>query len=133
MWAWVMPGVRCWLSLWVLFRDIMAFDYSTMITALTAEQRLHFYELFAHNLTVAIRGVWSDEKASDAEKVERIKRVNEIMHRVTSKVYVLRLSMHEWTEEDTWRMIEGYVAEDKVIEAEVIAAIKLSYGSVISS
>ena len=111
----------------------MAFDYSTMITVLTAEQRLHFYELFAHNLTVAIRGIWSDEKASEAEKVERIKRVNEIMHRVTSKVYVLRLGTHEWTEEETWKMIEGYVAEDKAIEAEVNAAIRYSYGSVLSS
>ena len=111
----------------------MAFNYSTMITALTAEQRLHFYELFAHNLTVAIRGIWSDEEAADVEKIERIKRVNEIMHRVTSKVYVLRLRMHEWTEEDTWRMIEGYVAEDKAIEAEVNAAIKFSYGSIVSS
>ena len=111
----------------------MAFDYPTMITALSAEQRLHFYELFAHNLTVAIRSIWSDEKASDAQKLERIKRVNEIMHRVTSKVYALRLNLHEWTEEDTWRMIEGCVAEDKGIEAEVNAAIKFSYGSVISS
>jgi Na+/phosphate symporter len=104
-----------------------------MITALTAEQRLHFYELFAHNLTVAIRGIWSEENASEAEKIERMKRVNEIMHRVTSKVYVLRLSIHEWTEEDTWKMIKEYVAEDKAIEAEVNAAIRYSYGSAVTS
>lgn len=111
----------------------MTFDYSTMIAALTVDQRLHFYELFAHNLTVSIRAISSDESASDAEKVERIKRVNEIMHRVTSRVYVLRLGMHEWSEEDTRKMIEGYVATDKVTEREVAAAIKLSYGAATSS
>ena len=108
----------------------MSFNYPELIGDLNPEQRLHFYELFAHNLTIAIRGIWSDGGISDAEKVERIRLVNEILHRVTSKVYVLRLNLHEWTEEDTWKVIEGYVAENKGIESEVNAAIKFSYGVV---
>jgi hypothetical protein len=108
----------------------MSFNYTEAISSLNPEQRLHFYELFAHNLTIAIRGIWSDGEASDADKVERIRLVNEILHRVTSKVYILRLNLHEWTEEDTWKMIEGYVAENKDIEPEVNATIRFSYNSV---
>ncbi len=72
--------------------------FAERMALLTEDQRLHFYEVLAHNLTVAIRGVWSDESISDAEKVERIKWINEILHRSTAKVYVLRLKSHVWTE-----------------------------------
>jgi hypothetical protein len=30
----------------------------------------------------------------------RIKWVNEVLHRATAKVWVLRMKTHEWTEED---------------------------------
>ena len=111
----------------------MSFNYQEAINGLNAEQRLHFYEVFAHNLTIAVRSIWSDGEVSDTDKVERLRLVNEIMHRVTSKVYVLRLNLHEWTEEDTWKMIEGYVAENKDIEPDVNAAIRFSYNSVINA
>jgi hypothetical protein len=57
----------------------MRFADNTM--KLSEEQRLHFYEVLAHNLTVAVRGVWSDSETSDAEKVERMKWVNEVLSR----------------------------------------------------
>jgi hypothetical protein len=31
--------------------------FAGRMAALTAEQRLHFYEVLAHHLTVAIRGI----------------------------------------------------------------------------
>ena len=34
--------------------------------------------------------------------------VNEILNRITSKIQVLRLHIHEWTEEDTWAMINDF-------------------------
>jgi hypothetical protein len=97
---------------------------------LSDEQRLHFYEVLAHNLTVAIRGIWSDERVSDAEKVERMKWVNEILHRVTAKVYVLRLRTHEWTEEDFESLILGYIASHPEIASEVGWAVRFSYRAV---
>jgi hypothetical protein len=94
---------------------------------LTEEQRLHFYEVLAHNLTVAIRGVWSDASISDAEKIELIKWINEILHRATAKVYVLRLKTHEWTEEDFGSLIRGFVDGHECIKEEVLAALNRSY------
>ena len=107
----------------------MSFDYPKAISALPHARRLLFYELLAHNLTVSVRAIWSDEDITDAEKVDRMKWVNEILHRVTSKVRVLRLGEHEWTEEDSWLEIRHWVSQNPAIEADVNAAVKWSYDS----
>jgi hypothetical protein len=79
--------------------------FAKRMRELSHEQRLHYYEILAHNLTVAVRGIWSDEQTDDAEKVDRMKWMNELLHRVTAKVYVLRLKTHVWTEEDSGSLI----------------------------
>jgi hypothetical protein len=98
--------------------------FTEQMGKLTEEERLHYYEVLAHNLTVAVRGIWSDEQISDAEKVDRMKWVNEILHRVTAKVYVLRLKTHEWTEEDFESLILEYVAAHPGIAGEIGWAVK---------
>jgi hypothetical protein len=97
---------------------------------LTAEQRLHFYEVLAHNLTVAVRGIWSDASLADGEKVERMRWVNEILHRVTAKVYVLRLKTHEWTEADFEDLLLDYCRSHPGIAPEVGRAVRRSYRAV---
>ena len=111
----------------------MAFDYPDSIGSLAHNERLLFYELFAHNLTVNIRGIWSDEGITDAEKVDRMKWVNEILHRVTSKIRVLRLNEHEWSEEDFWQGIRHWVSQNNAIEPLVSDAASWSYKSVMDS
>ena len=104
--------------------------FAEWMARLDEGQRLHFYEVLAHNLTVAIRGVWSDPSISDTEKVERMKWVNEILHRATAKVWVLRLKTHEWTEEDFGSLVQGYIDQHPGIKKEVIAAVNRSYQTV---
>jgi GrpB-like predicted nucleotidyltransferase (UPF0157 family) len=104
--------------------------FAEQVGKLSDEQRLHYYEVLAHNLTIAIRGVWADSEIDDAEKVERMKWVNEILHRVTAKVYVLRLKTHEWTEEDFERLLREYVAAHPGIAGEVGHALRFSYQAV---
>jgi hypothetical protein len=104
--------------------------FAENMVKLTEEQRLHYYEVLAHNLTVGIRGIWSDERIDDAEKVDRIKWVNEILHRVTAKVYVLRLKTHVWTEEDFESLVLGYIASHPGIAEEVGKAVRRSYQTV---
>jgi hypothetical protein len=87
----------------------VVFNYAERIGALTDEQRLHYYEVLGHQLTVAARMVWSDDKLTDAQKVSRLKWLNEILHRVTAKVYTLRLQTHEWTETDSFQDIRHWV------------------------
>jgi hypothetical protein len=111
----------------------MAFDYPEAISSLNPEQRLRFYEVFAHNLTVCVRAIWSNDNISDAEKVDRLKWLNEILHRITGKIGVLRLNLHEWTERDTWEMIQGYIEQNKNNSGDIGWAIKTSYESIVSN
>jgi hypothetical protein len=100
------------------------------VEKLSEEQRLHYYEVLAHNLTVSIRGIWSDEQIGDTEKVDRMKWVNEILHSVTAKVMVLRLKSHEWTEADFESLILDYVAKHPGIAKEVGWAVRYSFRTV---
>jgi hypothetical protein len=104
--------------------------FAEWMARLDEGQRLHFYELLAHNLTVAVRGVWSDGSIGDAEKVERMKWINEVLHRATAKVWVLRLKTHEWTEEDFGSLIRGYADAHEGIKGELLAAVNRSYRAV---
>lgn len=107
-------------------------EFVRQMASLNDEQRLHFYEVLAHNLTVVIRNIWSDESITADEKVERIriKWVNEILHRTTAKVWALRLKTHEWTEEDFGSDIGHYIALNPGIATEVSSAVGRSYRAV---
>jgi hypothetical protein len=105
----------------------VAFDYAERIGGLTKEQRLYFYEVLAHQLTVAARMVWSDEALSDTQKVTQLKWLNEILHRVTAKVYTLRLQTHEWSEADSFDDIRHWISQEPAIAPRVGWAVMVSY------
>lgn len=107
-----------------------AFDYPSAIGALDSEQRLLFYEVLAHRLTVSVRAIWSNEATSAEQKVEQLKWLNEIMHRVTSKIRVLRLNLHEWTEADSWADIQHWISLCPTLESEIEWAIRTSYATI---
>ncbi len=105
-------------------------EFESKVFALNEQRRLHFYEVLAHNLTVSIRSVWSNKDITDTEKVDRIKWINEILHRVTAKVWVLRLHTHEWSETDFASEIAHWVSQNSEIECEVDWAVNTSLRSV---
>ena len=108
----------------------MTFDYVKVIGSLDDKTRLLFYEFFAHKLTVIIRCIWSDETLPDSEKVDRIKWVNEIMHRVTIKIHVLRTNENEWTEEDSWQNFQHWISQNPAIEHDINQALDWSYRAI---
>lgn len=71
-----------------------------------SSERLHLFEVFAHNLTVAARGAWSDTTLSSDEQVQALKKINECLHRATARIWVERLHTHEWSDEDFVGMVE---------------------------
>jgi hypothetical protein len=105
-------------------------DYVAQVGSLPPETLLRFYEVLAHNLTVGIRAVWSDDTLSDSQKVERMKWLNEIMHRITSKTAALRLNRNEFTEPDTWKMMQHYVSMCPDLATEIAFATISSYQAV---
>ena len=102
-------------------------DFPQLIGELSTENKIMFYELLAHRLTIAVRDFWSDESTSDKTKISQMKWLNEILHRVTSKIRVVRLQLHEWSEEDFNQMIIHYVKQEPSISSMVAWAIESAY------
>ncbi len=102
----------------------MLINYPETIGVLKPEQRLYFYELFAHFLTVSMRGVLFFEGIPDAERVDRAKWLNEIAHRITYKIFVLQNNLFEWTDSDIASMIQMNIEKNPAIEEDVNAAIE---------
>lgn len=107
----------------------MEFDFPNLIGALSNEERTSFYEILAHNLTVSVRGIWSDEHLTDSKKVKCLKCVNEIMHRVVMKAVLLRVQKNQFSESDSWEGIKHWVSLSPEIGAHVEWALKASYES----
>jgi hypothetical protein len=105
-------------------------DYVRDVGSLPMESLIQFYEILAHNLTVSVRAIWSDEGLTDAERVEQMKWLNEIMHRVVLKSAALRTNSNKMSESATWRMIEGYIAECPQLAVHISSAISFSFRAV---
>jgi hypothetical protein len=103
------------------------FDYIKLIGELGDEERLRFYEYLAHNLTVSARAIWVDEGLTDGEKLENLKYLNEIMHRVTMKSAKLRTHKNTFSETDSWEDINDWVSRSPGLGPHVEWALKFSY------
>ena len=108
------------------------FDYVKNIGALTLEQKRKFYVLFGHDLTVSVRAIWSDENYSDQEKIDGMKGINEIMHRLIFRIEELhkieKIEDDSWTEKDFRQLIVDCCSDNtKVLSGNVGWAIKSSY------
>jgi len=102
----------------------MKFEFSKLIGDLSDDERLRFYEILAHNLTVSVRGIWSDDQLSDHERVEHMKWVNEIMHRVVMKSAKLRMKQDDYSEGDFWEGIKHWVAHPQTLVAPLSGPLK---------
>jgi hypothetical protein len=98
------------------------------LKALNPEQRLHFFELLAHDLTVAIRAVWSEPALTAEDKVEAMKTINECLHRATARIWVERLRTHEWTDED---FIELLTQTDAALPAVLRGSVRVAFNHAI--
>ncbi len=106
-------------------------NYAEFVSQLSHDQKLNFYEPLAHNLTVVCRMIWSDEESTKEKIIESMKWLNEIQHRITSKINVERTKHHEWKESDIIGMIEEYTKQSPSIGPDVAWAIKSSYNTII--
>lgn len=106
----------------------MTINYQEAITLLSPNERLYFYELFAHQLTSSIRGVLFTEELSDIERVDRAKWLNEINHRITFNIFFLdKENSQQLNESQIWEMINQNVEKNTAIAETVNTAMKHSY------
>lgn len=102
-------------------------DYVRQVGGLSQQSLIRFYEVLAHNLTVRIRAIWSDEGLNDSQKIERMKWINEVMDRVVLKSAALRTGTNECSEADTWDMMLHYISLCPDISADIAIATISSY------
>ena len=102
-------------------------DFATVLQPLSNAAKCLFYENLAHQFTVAIRAIWSEDGVSDAEKLRRIIGINEILHRVTAKVTYQRLGL-EWADTDVNDTVRDTVTELPAIAADVDRAVRSALG-----
>jgi len=112
----------------------MNFNYVETIGALNFQQRMYFYELFAHFLTVSMRGVLFFEGIPNEERIDRAKGLNEIAHRITYKVFSLHKNPQaKGVEADMLEMIEKIIEKHPATEEDVNLALDMSYRYVIDN
>ncbi len=91
------------------------YEYYKVVEALSEDERLIFYESFSVGLTVATRMLLGDPRIGERDKLKRVELINDILHGSTAKIPVMRLKLHEWTEDDFWRMVASDVSRDLAI------------------
>jgi hypothetical protein len=103
-------------------------NYAQVISNLSQYEKVSFYEFLAHDLTISSRAMWSDKELSKDEVIESMKWLNEILHRVTTKIRAERLNSHEWKEEDFIEMITHYANLGPIsLSSHIAWAINTSY------
>jgi hypothetical protein len=109
-----------------------ASKYAMQIGSLSKNEKVYFYEMLAHSLTISIREIWSNPKINNDEIVKQLKEVNEIQHRVTAKIKVERLELHSWSESDFIQMINHHITLCPEISRNIAYAIEFSYKATIN-
>ena len=97
------------------------------IESLEDESQLRFWEFLAHNLTVAVRAVWSDPEIRAEDKVQQIRWINEFAHRVTSKIHVQRTNQHEWPAREFDSLLDDYSSSCPAVRDHLNAAVAFSF------
>jgi hypothetical protein len=104
----------------------MVSKFGERVKKLPDEQRIRFYEILARELTIGIRYICSIS-ISPEEKVDQLKWINEIMHRVIAKIYCERTKSHEWSDTDFEDMVRDWVSNNLEVEDVLNNAINYSY------
>lgn len=83
---------------------------SSRVSQFDDSQGLEFLELFAHNLTIAVRIAASHRQpegpATDDETHLAMYWINEALHNVVQLTRELRLDPGVWSEKSTWRWLD---------------------------
>ncbi len=101
-------------------------EIQSIVEMLDSEAHLTYWEKLAHNLTISCRGIWSNDKYTDVEKIEGMKYVNEVLHRVTARITVERKHLHEWTDEDMFKTIASWASEAPKTKGKIVWALRTS-------
>ena len=105
----------------------MNFNFVQTIGELPSDIKMAYYMNFAHSLTVGVRAIWSDETIDVNDRLERLKWMNELMHRVINRAIDLQSEPYTWNEEAIWQLLLGTVAQCPAINGDAGGAMLSAY------
>jgi hypothetical protein len=94
------------------------------------EVRVRFYEQLAFNMTICIRSIWSNPNTTDEEKIEAIKVINELSHRIFHWIWKLRRTEEVLIDGERFSDIKSYARQNNIAAGEIGAALNSSYPGV---
>src|SRR5678815_5755739 len=68
------------------------------------------------------------EEAKDPEKIDELKWLNEIRHRVVAKIRVLPTNHYEWTEIDSYSDFQIWISQNERNRQRVLTFIRMAFG-----
>ena len=89
-------------------------------------EKQRFYTSFSRNLTISVRGIWSEQSYSNETKIKMMKIINECQHRILNHVLSLYKDESNWTDSQIFKKIQVLVEKDSSVAAEVGGALNLT-------
>ena len=105
----------------------MSKKYLKRISLLNDNEKIKFYELLTHKLTVSIRAIIYNKETSSKEKLDQVKWLNEIIHELVQRTSHLRLGCNSRTDEEFYKNTKHWIQQNKSIHSDVSWAFTSSF------
>lgn len=92
------------------------FDFVYDIGKLSLKKKKVFYLCSANYLSTCVRDALANDILNPTEKLDQLKYINEVNHRLLNRSFDLEFGDNHWSEEDTWRLIKNIVNNKKEIK-----------------
>lgn len=102
-------------------------DVVKYLTNQDYETKLKYYDRLGFHLTIAIRSIWSNPDLSDKEKIEAIKVINELSHRIFNWTWRLKGGDKTFNDAACFFDIKQLAQQDKNVAGEIGEAVMSSY------
>ncbi|MCP4178771.1 MAG: hypothetical protein GY756_13480 [bacterium] len=102
-------------------------NFIELLSKFDENEKISFYMIFLHNLTIAIRSIWSNQDLTDKDKILQIKWVNEVIHNIISLISHIRSRTNSYTDEKVWEGIKHWASQNNNAASEIASSLKMTY------
>jgi hypothetical protein len=93
----------------------MLITIADILSNSSQESRIHFYERLTSNLTLCVREIYYSNNIDQNIKLDLIRIINEIMHKILTHLISLKLERLLSSEIDTWKSITHWIEQAQSI------------------
>lgn len=97
--------------------------------ALTIHKKMKFLEALMFYFTITSRGIWSDDKPSNADKVEAFKWLNELSHRIWNLLFELQRGEDSDSITRLYENMKFYGEQSGLLRSHLLPTILAAFGN----